>query len=349
MRCLFISVLGLSAVVLGSLVSSANAADIYYKNPGSSAVLAVDEAGGPVRTVLTAAEVGNFTVRITCQNHLLSNGQAFIRSNDGDIELLYRAPDGTVHTKLVTDLAGNTPSPSGVADTTRDDSAFSFRTWDNVGNYRLYRLNVSVDEALAPDYVPPADYSDPRLELLVEGYLNPATGYGKSYDHAWDGTGTRVAYHDLYEASDGEIRTATRVLDLTAGTTTTLYDSEYGEITFGNGLDWNPASSEILLPYSNRQGLFTLHADAPGVLTTLLPARSTTVKGKTTTDYASQGLWRPDGGKLAFTHVRITSHKSVNSAPAVTTGGWGNALTLAPFFNHYAGTATLIGWSAATP
>ncbi len=150
----------LLALLLGLVAAPSYGGDLYYnlQTSGDYNVYAVAETGGSPRIVLSFTEyTGNRPAVVTNLNHATSNGQAFVRATGdvADIELLYRAADGTIKTNRVTDLGANTFKPFFKPDVTRDDSAFSFRAKDGQGNFALYRLNVSVDQALAPDYVPP--------------------------------------------------------------------------------------------------------------------------------------------------------------------------------------------------
>ena len=193
----------LLALLLGLLAAPSYAGDLYYTQAGSDRnVYAVNANGGTPRIVLNGAEyAGNMPHMATWRNHAGSNGQAFLHGtssasypNPSELELIYRAPTGAVVTKRVTDL-GSAASPfkpyysGGLA---KDDSFFSVRAYDGQGTSCIYKLHVTVDESLAADYVPPNSYTDPRLELVHSGYLDPQTGYFEAFFHDWSGDGSRV-------------------------------------------------------------------------------------------------------------------------------------------------------------
>ena len=62
---------------------------------------------------------------------------SFGRLVNPPIELLYRATDGTIATKLATNLGANTFKPYFKPHLAQDDSFFSLRSQDGQGNYAL--------------------------------------------------------------------------------------------------------------------------------------------------------------------------------------------------------------------
>ena len=234
-------------------------------------------------------------IRVTRFNHVASNGQAFIRPAAGqsaDIELL--PCDGRHHRDQAGhDLGANTFKPYFKPHLAQDDSFFSLRSQDGQGNYALWRLNVSVDQALSPDYVPPTDYNDPRLQLLYSGYLSPQSGYGKALDHSWSEDGSRVVYLNTWQQPNGAVIHSFYVKRMSDGATTLLYQTPLvGSNLPGTGLEWSPTSDQILQHTSDGSGIFVLYADSPGRKTWTIQSRSYISKNTIVTDQPTWGLWR---------------------------------------------------------
>lgn len=316
---------------------STQADELYFSKASTTDrnIYAVSATGGQPRVVLSGSEyTGAKPNRITNQDHPGSNGQALIRAvdtNNADIELVYRATDRRVVVKRITSLSSNPFKPFYKPDVAKDDSFFSFRCKDGQGNFALYRLNVSVDEALAPNYVPPTSYDDPRMELVYTAYLNPATGRINPLDCSWSGDGARVVFHDLWQAADGKLKESYRVRNMIDGSLVTLYETDFGAAptTPFVGLEWSPTSDQILQQASDGQGIFVLYADSPGVLTWAIQKRTYKIKRVTITDEPSWGLWWRNGQGYAFALKRGKS-SSTEYYPASTDDGWATASTLTP-------------------
>jgi hypothetical protein len=323
----------LLALFLGLVASSADAGELYYSltTTTDNNIYAVNEAGGVPHIVLHSTEYsGVKPTRVTRFNHVASNGQALIRSatvQSADIELLYRATDGTIVTRLVTNLGANTFKPYYKPHVAQDDSFFSLRSQDGQGNFALWRLNVSVDQALSPDYVPPTDYSDPRLKLLYSGYLNPQSGYVKALDHSWSADGSRVVYLDTWQQTNGTLVESFYVKRMSDGATTLLYQTPLvGSNLPGTGLEWSPTSDQILQYINDGSGIFVLYANSPGRKTWLIQSRSYISKNTIVTDQPSWGLWRNNGQGYAFALTRnivpLRGTATTEFYPSVTAGGW---------------------------
>jgi hypothetical protein len=328
----------LFALAFGLVAAPAGAADLYYTQTGGDRnVYAVNASGGTPRIVLSSAEyTGPLPSQVTWRNHAGSNGQALLHGtssgaypNPEELELIYRDPSGAVVTKQVTDL-GSAASPfkpyysGGLA---KDDSFFSVRVYDGQGTSRVYKLHVSVDEALAAGYVPPNSYDDPRLELVYSGYLSPQTGNFKAFFHDWSGDGTRGCVEDLYQGPDGTLVDSFVVKRLSDGAAVTLYETPYANShLIGAGLRWSPTSDQILQPYSDGSGIFMLHADTPGLKTWAIQRTTYKTKTGTNTDAPDFPFWRPDGQAYAFALERTVQPTRGTATsehyPSVTTGGW---------------------------
>lgn len=324
----------LLTLAIGFAAAPSYAGDLYYiQTGGDRNVYAVSVNADTPRIVLASSEyTGNVVRGVTRYNHAGSNGQAFLQTtgnslyNDpADIQLLWRGPDGAISTKRITDLSANTLLPYGFI-IAQDDSFFSLKVHDFQGRNAIYRLNVSVDQALAADYVPPTRYDDPRMTLVYSVFLDPKVG-PNSLQHDWSGDGTRLVYENNYVNSTGTFMTGYFVKRLSDGATVLLYETPYATSqSLGIGLRWNPTSDQILQPYKDGSGIFMLHADTPGLKTWALQRR--TYKNKTTvyTDSPDRPLWRFDGQAFAFALERTVQPNGGTATnehyPSVTSGGW---------------------------
>jgi hypothetical protein len=211
----------------------------------------------------------------------------------------------------------------------QDDSFFSFRAEDLAGSIEyLYRLNVTVDQVLDPSYVPPTDFNDPRLQLVIRHpYYWLTNSYGTVSNsnllgHAWNQDGTRLAYGFSDFDATGRLVGTVRVKALTPG-----YDPSptndtalvVTNPTTGMQLDadwwrWSPApGSDRLIGQGAPFGgaLVSLYADSPGVSQVTAPIL-TSYPNKTTqvTESNSGPIWSPDGSMIAARYTKETSVKS---------------------------------------
>ena len=140
----------LLALILGLASNVSEAGELYYRIPGdpnSRNIYAVDENGGTPRLILDATEYPLGSIAgMTRFNHAGSNGQALLQSKPysapaADIQLVYRALNGTVITLPVTALEGVGLNPYGPPFLAQDDSFFSFVARDsNAGRSTIWGL-----------------------------------------------------------------------------------------------------------------------------------------------------------------------------------------------------------------
>jgi hypothetical protein len=341
----------LLALLLGLVAVPSYAGDVYYRTPGDSDsfnIYAVNENGGTPRVVLYASEYPYGSIAgITRFNHAGSNGQAMVQSKPfsapaADIQLVFRAANGQVITKPVTLLEGAGLNPYGEPVLAQNDSFFSFRARDGAGRSTIWRLNVTVDQALDPGYIP-------RLHLVVDDLTNGSENHG----HTWSPDGNRLAYLDTWTDAGGVTRISIRVKSMADGSTDPLTHmsilSTVKEANiWGALLRWSPVSDQILnfslkaigSPIQN-SGIWACYADSPGVMTWVAKPITTTTKTQTITEEVRYPRWRPDGQRIACAYSRYTTTTRTGSItreqyPAVMApSGW-PVIKLAP--------ATALNW-----
>ncbi len=329
----------LSASALTAAASPAQAGDLYYRTPGdpnTGNIYAVNENGGTPRVVLGHSEyAAGSTATMSRFNHAGSNGQALLQGKPGsgdllsaDLQLIYRAPNRQVVVKAVTNLVGQGLSPYSRPVLAQDDSFFSFRARDGVGRSTIWRLNVTVDQALAPAYAPPTSFSDTRLQLLVDDATNGA----ENHDHTWSPDGTRLAYLDRWTDAGGIEWLSIRVLNVVEGTADPLthprvIDTAYATRNWAAMLRWSPVGDAILNG-SQDGGIWACYADSPGVINWVARPLTTTTKTQTINERASYPLWRPDGQRIATAYTKLTTTTKTGATvreqqPGVmSTDGW---------------------------
>ncbi|WP_406698913.1 hypothetical protein V5E97_08500 [Singulisphaera sp. Ch08] len=311
------------AVLLGLVAARSDAGELYYSTPGdpnSRNIYAVNENGGTPRVVLYGSEYPSGSIAgMTRFNHAGSNGQALVQAKPysapaADIQLVYRASNGQVITRPVTDLEGEGLNPYGDPELAQDDSFFSFRARDGAGRSTIWRLNVTVDQALAPDYVPPASFDDPRLHLVVDDPTNGAENHG----HTWSPEGTRLAYLDTWMDAGGVGRISIRIKIMAAGSTDPLshpriLDTLRETSIWAASLHWSPVSDQILNfsrdANGRNCGIWVCYADSPGVMTWVAKPITTKSKTQTVTEELRLPLWRPDGQRIACAYTKYTTNK----------------------------------------
>ena len=210
---------------------------------------------------------------------------------------------------------------------------------------------MTVDQALAPDYIPPTSYYDPRLHLVVDDSTNGSEYHG----HTWSPDGIRMAYLDTWTDAGGVSRISIRVKSMADGSTDPLTHmsilSTVKETSiWGAMLRWSPVSDQIL-NFSRESvgstiqnsGIWACYADSPGVMTWVAKPITTTNKTKTQTitEEVRYPRWRPDGQRIACAYSKYTTTTKTGSLtreqyPAVMApSGW-PVLKLAP--------ATYLNW-----
>jgi hypothetical protein len=325
----------LFALLLSPLAAPSYAGDLYYRTHGdvnSRNIYAVNENGGTPRVVLGHSEYPDGSpVKMTRFNHAGSNGQALFQADysAGELQLIFRASNGQVVTRQVTNLAGGTFSlGKDFSALAQDDSFFSLRVKDvEAGRSMIWRLNVTVDEALDPGYVPPSSFDDPRLQLVVD---DPTRGT-ENHGHTWSPDGTRMAYLDRWTDAAGVEWLSIRLKNAADGSVDPLthpriLDSAIATNDWTSMLRWSPVSDQILNG-SYDGGIWACYADSPGVMTWVARPLTTTVKGQTVNERVSYPLWRPDGQRVATAYTKLTTTKAGittrEQQPGVMSpGGW---------------------------
>lgn len=324
----------LLALLLGLVAAPSDAGEMYYRTPGdpnSGNIYAVNENGGTPRVVLGASEyTAGATIGMTRFNHAGSNGQALFQGSNAasELQLVYRAPNGQVVTKPVTNLAGQPFVLSISPVLAQDDSFFSFKAKDGASRSMIWRLNVTVDQALDPGYIPPTSFLDPRLRLVVDDTTNGS----ENHNHTWSPDGTRMAYLDYSwtNAPTGVDWTSIRVknmADLSVDPLThpSILDQAYATRYWTAMLRWSPVSDQILNG-SNDGGIWACYADSPGVMTWVAKPITTTSKNQTVNERVSYPLWRPDGQQIGCAYTKLTTTKygtTREQQPAVMSpSGW---------------------------
>ncbi|WP_406697426.1 hypothetical protein V5E97_01080 [Singulisphaera sp. Ch08] len=185
----------------------------------------------------------------------------------------------------------------------------------NNPGYSIWRLNVTVDQALAPDYVPPSTYADPRLQLVLD--QGDPTAH-----HTWSPDGSRLAYRCSMAQPDGTRRLVVRLKGLMDGS-----DQVLGEwiSDVSTGFMWGPSGDRIVA--GNGLGdVWAFHADTPGLRTLLAPARTYKSGKDTITEEARYPRFRPDGGVIGISYYKSVTNKSgtpVYRSPAIMAPtGW---------------------------
>lgn len=331
MRRLLFLALAASAL---TTATPAQAGDLYYRTPGDpngGNIYAVNENGGTPRVVLGHSEyAAGYMATMTRFNHAESNGQALLQGDvtTADLRLIYRASNGQVVVKPVTTLGGQAFDLFQAPVLAQDDSFFSFRTRDGAGCSTIWRLNVTVDEALDPGYIPPTSFSDIRLQLLVDDTTNGS----ENHNHTWSPDGTRMAYLDRWTDTSGVDRLSIRVKDLNDGAVNPLAHPRLLDTTAVGGnwaamLRWSPVSDQILNG-SQDGGIWACYADSPGAMNWVAQPITTTTKTQTVNERVSYPLWRPDGQRIATAYTKLTTTKKTGTTtreqqPGVMTpGGW---------------------------
>lgn len=309
-------------LLCGFATSSLNAGELYYRTPGdanSGNIYAVNENGGTPRVVLHASEYRpGGIVGVTRYNHVGSNGQALVQTKaypaPADIELVFRAPNNAVISTPVTAFgAVNTLVPQTAAKVAQDDSFFSFRAVGE-GRRTIWRLNVSVDEALDPGYMPPTSFDDPRLQLLVDD------GLPQSHVHTWSPDGTRMAYYEVRTNASGVEMVAIRLKDMGNPSTnptdhSVILQDVRATARWGALLQWSPVSDEVLNlsstdDFTYAKAVWKCYADSPGVMTWVARPLLKKTKTKTVGECLEHPLWRPDGQRIAAGYMKYTTTKS---------------------------------------
>jgi hypothetical protein len=258
-------------------------------------------------------------------------------------------------------------SPSKGLQLAQYDSFFSFRAFDPAGSVEyLVRLNVTVDEVLDPGYVPPADFNDPRLQVVIRHpYYWLTNSYGttnnsNTFGHAWNQDGTRLAYGiGEFDATGRKVFTV-RVKALTPGYDTSpasdtvliVTNPTSGMVLDANWWRWSPAAgSDRLIGQQFLGGaLVSLYTDSPGVSQVTAPIL-TSYPNKTTSIVETNAapLWSPNGSMIAAGYTRETGVKSKgvwnytysHAVDRMANTGWPAQFLTDPITT---GTGSPIGW-----
>ncbi|MFO0950159.1 MAG: hypothetical protein U0835_03210 [Isosphaeraceae bacterium] len=328
----------LLTLLCGFATSSLNAGELYYRTPGdtnSGNIYAVNENGGTPRVVLYASEYSpGGVVGMTRYNHVGSNGQALVQTRaypaTPDIELVFRAPNRAVISRPVTAFgANNTLVPQIAPEVAQDDSFFSFRAVGG-GRRTIWRLNVTVDEALDPGYVPPTSFDDPRLQLLVDDPLP------QNHVQTWSPDGTRMAYIDIRTNASGVEMIAIRLKDMGDPSTNpmdhpVILQDVRATSRWMTVLQWSPVSDEILnmstaADFTYAKAVWKCYADSPGIMTWVALPLLKTTKTQSVGECLEHPLWRPDGLRIAAGYMKYTTTKSGTTREAypatLAPAGW---------------------------
>jgi hypothetical protein len=302
----------MAALVAGLAAWPATAGEMFYLYSKNSWTYAVNQQTSATRLVFPGGS-GDFTR----YNHAGSNGQAQAgaagTNPDWDLTLRYRQPDGSIAIKWVTSLAATGLKPLTNTQLGQNDDFFSFMARDGAGRNTLWRLNVTVDQALDPDYVAPTSYEDPRLQLLLDESSTP--GSEESRAHTWNPDGSRYAYTDYWYDAAGTRYIGIRVKTVGDGSTDpasgVLLRSKVatviGEAGHWQGvLDWAPVG-DMIMNCDAAGGVWVVYADSPGAFSWVAQNKVVT-KGKTTTTEAlGWAKWRPDGQKIGVSYSKTTA------------------------------------------
>jgi hypothetical protein len=350
MRRLFLTLL------VGFMTSASHAGTMYYKTTVDRTVYAVADTGGSPQVVIRASELpAGGTWCMTRHNHLASNGQALLMTQP-DLLLVYRAPGGAIVSKPVTAIGSGQslklPAYASPA-LAQDDSFFSFRAGDqSTGRSTIWRLNVSVDEVLAPGYLPPTSFDDPRLQLVIEDWSNGDPNLGENFSHTWSPDGARMAYMDNWLAANRSYFSSVRVKIAVPGDTGTATDVRLFDQAMGSTpawyrmLQWSPVSDQIL-NCDDSGSVMAFFADSPGVRSWIAVRIQKVSKSQTVTEGLWGPVWRPDGELIGVAYTKTTQSKSgtvVERYPAVITpAGW--PATLLQRSTTGQGDTMVLGWA----
>ena len=344
-------------LLLSLAASASHAGTMYYQDLYTDAVYAVPDTGGTPQLVVADGEI-SVNVALICMtrhNHPGSNGQAIFAYGGGILYLVYRDASGAVVSKVVTALE-NDPvyrmSPGGSPALAQDDSFFSFRASREESGIQwstIWRLNVTVDEALDPNYVPPMTFDDPRLQLVVDN--NPAIpGISENPSHSWSPDGTRMAYMDRWQAADGTPYVSVRVKEMWSGNLDPeaddrLFDVPLSESNWHYDIQWSPVDDRIINTDASGN-MMAFYADTPGLRTWIALARQTKIKTQSVTERVeSSARWRPDGQLIGASYGRTTVTKRstiTERYPAVwTPSGWPAKLVQS---NATSDRVKILGW-----
>ncbi|WP_406697692.1 hypothetical protein V5E97_02400 [Singulisphaera sp. Ch08] len=325
----------LCILLVGLAANVSQAGIMYYDQgpilPGGNIQAVTDTGQAPTRLVIGRSEFGvdsMISLQMTRFNHSGSNGQALLvchaASGDNNLHLVYRpAANAGILSRPVTAL------PYGVNLATsrigQDDSFFSltyrdYRDRAN-GQYSIWRLNVSVDQALAPNYAPPTSFGDPRLQLIVDSPSGGDPQLVQGHGHTWSPDGTRIAYNHMWRNVDGTYLSSLRVKSVVSGVPgdpssdmdVRLYDRPGGNQYY----EWSPVSDQILNQFSDGPGIQAFYADRPGVRTVILTMRTTETKTQVVEERALQPRWRPDGLKIGVIYTKFTTTKKTGAVTGV--------------------------------